>query len=110
MAIGSLVGAALCASGAGKMSLSQYDQVSAEVNGTLDTDKLVGWLQQTNANTMSFLLWDTNGHQYLDLVRFLEATKDHTDANGAAALQVWVTLIPVTETIVWQNESACSKW
>ena len=70
-----------------RQTLAQYDQVSAQAaghGGALDTKKLTGWLHETNANTMSFLLWDTDGHQYLDMVRFLEATKADED------LEVWV--------------------
>ena len=52
--------------GARHLTLSQYDQVGAEVNGTLDVSKLQRWMTETNANTHSFLLWDTDGHQYLD--------------------------------------------
>jgi len=54
--------------------LGQYDQVwsngnysgDAERHGRLDTGLLLRWLNETNSNTMSFLLWDTDGHQYLD--------------------------------------------
>ena len=49
-----------------RLTLSQYDQVGAEVNGTLDVALLQRWMTETNANTHSFLLWDTDGHQYLD--------------------------------------------
>ena len=48
------------------LTISQYDQVGAEVNGTLDVAMLQRWITETNANTHSFLLWDTDGHQYLD--------------------------------------------
>ena len=81
--------------------LGQYDQVTAEVapgrapydpRGSLDAPLLLSWLKQTNTNTMNFLLWDTDGHQYLDMVRFLELTKDD-------AIDVWVTLVPPTETV-----------
>jgi predicted carbohydrate-binding protein with CBM5 and CBM33 domain len=44
-------------------TLSQYDQVGAEVNGTLNTSILRAMISETNANTFSFLLWDTDGHQ-----------------------------------------------
>lgn len=87
-------------------TLSQYDQVRAEVNGTLDVDMLTEWLEDSHANTMSFLLWDTDGHQYLDMVRFLEATKDR---QGAAKIEVWVTLIPPSETEQWVNKSDCGR-
>lgn len=52
-------------------TLAQYDQVTAEVGSppALDVGLLVGWLKQTNTNTMNFLLWDTDGHQYKDMVR-----------------------------------------
>jgi hypothetical protein len=50
--------------------------------------------QATNTNTMNFLLWDTDGHQYNDMVRFLEMTKDDT-------IDVWVTLIPPSETVTF---------
>jgi hypothetical protein len=49
-----------------RLTLSQYDQVGAEANGTLDVALLQRWMTETNANTHSFLLWDTDGHQYLD--------------------------------------------
>ena len=42
------------------------------MNGTLDVTRLAGWMAETNANTVSFLLWDVDGHQYLDMVRFLD--------------------------------------
>lgn len=78
------------------LTLAQYDQVTAEVGSppALDVGLLVGWLSQTNTNTMNFLLWDTDGHQYSDMVRFLEATK-----GAAPAINVWVTLIPPSETV-----------
>ena len=60
------------------LTLSQYDQVAAEVNGTLDVVKLQQWMTETNANTMSFLLWDTDGHQYLDMVRRLNVLVQDT--------------------------------
>lgn len=93
---------------AARKTLSQYDQVSAEVNGTLDVSLLQSYLTETNSNTFSFLLWDTDGHQYLDMVRFLEASKNMKVNNGAL-LEVWVTLIPPSETYHWQNASACAK-
>jgi predicted carbohydrate-binding protein with CBM5 and CBM33 domain len=46
-----------------QLTLSQYDQVGAEVNGTLNTSMLRAMISETNANTFSFLLWDTDGHQ-----------------------------------------------
>ena len=54
--------------------LGQYDQVwsdgnysgDAERHGRLDTGLLLRWLNETNSNTMNFLLYDTDGHQYLD--------------------------------------------
>jgi hypothetical protein len=83
-------------------TLAQYDQVGAQMkNGTLNISLLTQWLKETQANTMSFLLWDDDGHQYLDLVRFLDATK--------GSVQVWVTLIPPHETMKWVNQSGCTK-
>jgi hypothetical protein len=79
------------------LTLAQYDQVSAEVNGTLNVTRLQQWMTVTNANTHSFLLWDTDGHQYLDMVRFLDASADFA-VNGQL-LRVWVTLIPPSESI-----------
>ena len=113
---GSVLAALLCAGVgvaagsqglAGRKTLSQYDQVGAEVNGTLDIALLQRYLTETHSNTFSFLLWDTDGHQYLDMVRFLEATND-LKVDGAP-LEVWVTLIPPSETYTWQNESECAK-
>ena len=113
---GSVLAALLCAGVgvaagsqglAGRKTLSQYDQVGAEVNGTLDIALLQRYLTETHSNTFSFLLWDTDGHQYLDMVRFLEATKD-LKVDGAP-LEVWVTLSPPSETYTWQNESECAK-
>jgi hypothetical protein len=75
--------------------LSQYDQLGAEVNGTLDVPKLAGWMTETNANTLSFLLQDFDGHQYLDMVRFMEW---QTKQAPKSALKIWVTLIPPTES------------
>ena len=84
-----------------RQALAQYDQVTAEVGagrktpydprGALDAPLLLSWLKATNSNTMNFLLWDTDGHQYLDMVRFLELTKTE-------GIDVWVTLIPPSET------------
>ena len=59
--------------------LGQYDQVwsdgnysgDAERHGRLDTGLLLRWLNETNSNTMNFLLWDTDGHQYLDSKRMM---------------------------------------
>ena len=90
-----------------RKTLSQYDQVGAEVNGTLDIALLQSYLTETNSNTFSFLLWDTDGHQYLDMVRFLDATKDMKVKGGT--LEVWVTLIPPSETIPWENGTSCAK-
>jgi hypothetical protein len=90
-----------------RKTLSQYDQVGAEVNGTLDIALLQSYLSESNSNTFSFLLWDTDGHQYLDMVRFLAASKDMKV--GGAPLEVWVTLIPPTETEKWENKSTCAR-
>jgi hypothetical protein len=76
--------------------LSQYDQIEAEVNGILNVTLLQQRLTTTHANTFSFLLWDTDGHQYLDLVRFLHDSADFK-VNGKL-LEVWITLIPPSET------------
>ena len=59
--------------------LGQYDQVwsdgnysgDAERHGRLDTGLLLRWLNETNSNTMNFLLYDTDGHQYLDSKRMM---------------------------------------
>ena len=61
----------------------------------LDVDLLKDWLTETHANTYSYLLWDTTGDDYLNLVRFLEATRDF--CVDGRALRVWVTLIPPSE-------------
>ena len=68
------------------LTLAQYDQVSAEVNGTLNVTRLQQWMTLTNANTHSFLLWDTDGHQYLDMVRFLDASADFA-VNGPLIIE-----------------------
>ena len=91
-AVGLGLSALLCVSAAGRqggVTLSQYDQVGAEVNGTLDVALLQQWLTETNANTMSFLLWDTDGHQYLDMVRFLQSSADFKV--GGHPIKVWVS-------------------
>jgi len=81
-----------------RKTLSQYDQVAAEVNGSLDLHKLQSWIKVTNANTFSFLLWDTDGHGYLDLVRFLADPDAQRTIVDGAPLAVWVTLIPPSES------------
>lgn len=78
------------------VTLSQYDQIRAEVNGSLSISLLHQWMVDTNANTFSFLLWDTDGHQYRDMVRFLNASQNFK-VNGQA-IKVWCTLIPPSET------------
>jgi hypothetical protein len=80
-------------------TLAQYQQQSADFgNGALDVSRLLGWLRRTHSNTMSFLLWDTNGQNYLDMVRFLEQTKnDPWQSRSRARIRVWVTLIPPSE-------------
>lgn len=83
------------ASRAGELTLSQYDQVGAEVNGSLSIPLLQARIAATHANTFSFLLWDIDGHQYLDMVQFLEQSKGFT-VDGRP-LSVWVTLIPPSE-------------
>eukprot|EP01052_Picozoa_sp_SAG31_P023591 SAG31_NODE_1955_length_6823_cov_2.519780_2_plen_295_part_00 len=65
-----------------------------DARGRLDAPALLGRLRATNSNTMNFLLWDTDGHQYLDMVRFLELTKGEE-----RPIDVWVTLIPPSETV-----------
>lgn len=89
-----------------RKTLAQYDQVNAErgVPPTLDVELLLGQLVETNANTMNFLLWDTDGHQYLDMVRFLARTKD-VHVSGGGPMDVWVTLIPKSETVPNQAPS-----
>ena len=60
-----------------RKSLAQYDQIGFE-QGTparLNVSALVTGLNETSANTMNFLLWDTDGHQYLDLVLFRAVTQ-----------------------------------
>lgn len=85
----------------GRKSLAQYDQVFAEIGTppTLSIPILLNAINQTNTNTMNFLLWDIDGHQYLDLVRFLDATKDMRVGVDNGPLEVWITLVPKTETV-----------
>eukprot|EP00729_Bicosta_minor_P001693 gene1693-34607_t len=85
-----------------RRTLSQYDQIDAEQGTppTLNVDLLVKWINSTNTNTFNFLLWDTDGHQYLDMVRFLEQTKDmEVGGVGGGPIDVWITLVPRTETV-----------
>jgi hypothetical protein len=67
----------------------------ADAGLPVDSELLEEWLTQTHANTYSFLLWDTTGDDYLDLVRFLDATKAF--CVDGRQLRVWVTLIPPSE-------------
>ena len=60
-----------------------------------DIAELESWLTITHANAYSFLLYDTTGQDYLDFVRFLDATRDF--CIDGRQLRVWVTLIPPTE-------------
>jgi hypothetical protein len=66
-----------------------------DANGPADLDTLIAWLNDTHAGTYDYLLWDATGQDYLDFVRFLDATKN-TCVDGRQ-LRVWVTLIPPTE-------------
>lgn len=60
-----------------------------------DLATLESWLVETHANTYSFLLWDTTGQDYLDLVALLVRTQDFCVDDRQ--LRIWVTLIPPTE-------------
>ena len=91
---GSVLAALLCAGVgvaagsqglAGRKTLSQYDQVGAEVNGTLDIALLQRYLTETHSNTFSFLRWDTDGHQYLDMVRFLDGGHQRSEGGRRGA-------------------------
>jgi hypothetical protein len=70
---------------------AQYDQyhLCSPEGAPLNITRTLQILEETNANTFSFLLWDVDGSGYLDLVRFLDY--------GSAHVDVWVTLIPPSE-------------
>ena len=77
------------------LTLAHYDQSAAEVDGALDVGLLTRWLRETHSNTINFLIYDTDGHQYLDMVRFLSQTANAT-VDGQP-LRVWVTLVPLSD-------------
>jgi hypothetical protein len=82
--------------GAVQGTRAQYAMEPLIAGGTeVDSEQLKEWLTETHTRTYSFLLWDTTGDDYLNLVRFLEATRDF--CVDGDALKVWVTLVPPTE-------------
>ena len=60
----------------------------------LDIQALLGMLNSTYTQTYSFLLWDTTGNDYLDLVRLLSYLVDND-----IGLQLGITLIPPSEAV-----------
>lgn len=76
---------------------AQYANEPRDAEGKIDVPLLLDKLAETHATTYSFLLWDETGQDYLDLVEFLEATRDH--CVDEQQLRVWVTLIPPTEHV-----------
>ena len=43
------------------------------------------YLTETHSNTFSFLRWDTDGHQYLDMVRFLDGGHQRSEGGRRGA-------------------------
>lgn len=77
-------------------TLAQYaGEPHPEEGGPADIDTLIEWLLTTHANAYSYLLWDITGQDYLDFVRFLDATREL--CVDGRQMRVWVTLIPPTE-------------
>jgi len=70
----------------------------------IDPEGLKQWLLDTHTNVYSLLIARTNRPDYLDLVAFLEATRDF--CVDGRQLRVWVTLLPPTETDV--SSQRCS--
>ena len=65
------------------------NQIRVNVTGLMEL------LRATHANSFSFLLWSTNGREYLDLVRVLSLTANQR-VDGVQ-FTMWVTLIPPSE-------------
>ena len=85
--------------------LTQYDQQGLHPRGSpLNVSAIVALLQETNANSFSYLLWSTDGQEYLDFVRMLSLTSNLTMHDGVP-FRMWLTLIPPTEV---QNNQKCS--
>lgn len=76
---------------------AQYANEPRDDAGNIDIPLLLERLAETHATTFNFLVWDETGQDYLDLVSFLEATKDH--CVDEQQLRVWVTLVPPTEHV-----------
>lgn len=76
---------------------AQYAAEPRDDAGNIDIPLLLEQLTATHTTTYSFLVWDETGQDYLDLVAFLEATKDF--CVDGMQLRVWVTLVPPTEHV-----------
>ena len=78
-----------------RMTLSQYASPPRNAaTGRMDIPRLLAMLNDTHANTYNVELYDTDGGNYLDLVRLLDAV------NGTVpTLRVWATLIPPSEAV-----------
>ena len=68
----------------------------------LDIQALLRMLNSTYTQTYSFLLWDTTGNNYLDLVLLLRYIVHHD-----TRLQLGITLIPPSESME-NNNTKCS--
>jgi hypothetical protein len=79
------------------MTLSQYASPPRDdATGRMDVPRLLAMLNDTNANTYNVELYDTDGGNYLDLVRLLDAVNGSTTT---PRLRVWATLIPPSEAV-----------
>ena len=90
--------------------LGQYASPPHDAQGRMVIPTLLKQLADTNSNTYNVLLWDTDGSDYLDLVRLLNATSetDDTNATTTPTLRIWVTLIPPSEATPINATMKCS--
>ena len=86
-------------------SLGQYASLPKNSDGRMDLQKLLFQLKITYTNTYSFLLDDTTGDNYLDLVLLLDYLKTSTGKD--LGLKLAVTLLPPSESIETGN-TRCS--
>ena len=71
-------------------SFGTYDNEPRGSDGRVDVDRLISELVEIRANTYNFLIWHSSS-DWEDLKRFLPLARKNN-------IQVWVTLVPPTES------------
>lgn len=91
-----------------RKSLGQYAGLPKnKETDRMNVTELMYQLNITYTNTYSFLLWDTNGNNYLDLVLLLDYLALNRAQDGNSGLKLSVTLIPPSESLETAN-TKCS--